>query len=150
MSILDRFRLDNRTAFVTGGGQGIGRAIALALAEAGASVAIMDINEKTAKKVAEEIKELGRNSLVYVGDVTVAKDCQQAIQMILDEWGKLDIAVNNAGIGDWANAETYPEDRWMRVINVNLKGVFLCAQAEFKAMAPKKYGKIINIASMSG
>ncbi len=150
MSILDKFKLDNRTAFVTGGGQGIGRAIALALAEAGASVAIMDINEKTAKKVAEEIKELERDSLVYVEDVTVAEDCQKAVQMILDKWGKLDIAVNNAGIGDWANAETYPEDRWMRVINVNLKGVFLCAQAVFKAMAPKKYGKIINIASMSG
>lgn len=64
--------------------------------------------------------------MVYVGDVTVAKDCHQAIQMILDKWGKLDIAVNNAGIGDWANAETYPEDKWMKVINVNLKGFFVC------------------------
>jgi len=146
MNILDRFRLDGKTALVTGGGQGIGRGLALALAEAGADVAIMDLNEKTANKVAQEIRDIGKRSLVYVGDVTIAEDCRNAVKMIVDNWGKLDIAINNAGIGDWFDAESYPEDEWQKVLNVNLKGVFLCAQAEANAMIPKKYGKIINIA----
>lgn len=150
MSILDRFKLDGKTAFVTGGGQGIGRGLALALAEAGADVAIMDLNEETANKVAKEIKDLGKRSLVYVGDVTIVEDCNSAVKKVADEWGKLDIAINNAGIGNWFDAENYPEEEWQKVINVNLKGVFLCAQAEAKVMIPKRYGKIINIASMSG
>lgn len=150
MSILDKFKLDGKTAFVTGGGQGIGRGLALALAEAGADVAIMDLNGETANKVAQEIRKLGRRSLVYVGDVTNSQDCNGAMKMLIDEWGKLDVAINNAGIGNWFDAESYPEGEWQKVIDVNLKGVFLCAQAEAKVMIPKKYGKIINIASMSG
>ncbi|HEW93054.1 MAG TPA: SDR family oxidoreductase [Thermotogaceae bacterium] len=150
MSILDRFKLDGKTALVTGGGQGIGRGLALALAQAGADVAIMDLNEETANKVAQEIKEIGRRSLVYIGDVTVSKDCNNAVEMIINKWGKLDIAINNAGIGNWFDAENYPEEEWQKVIEVNLKGVFLCAQAEARVMIPKKCGKIINIASMSG
>lgn len=150
MGILDRFRLDGKTALVTGGGQGIGRAIALALAEAGANIVIMDINESTSKKVAEEIRQIGREVLVCIGDVSIAGDCEQAVKMIIEKWGKLDIGINNAGIDIWGDAELYQESDWDKVININLKGVFLCAQAEARVMIPKKYGKIINTASMSG
>ena len=150
MRILDRFRLDGKVALVTGGGQGIGKAIALALAEAGANIAIMDINEETSRKVAEEIHQIGKDALVCVGDVSRSLDCKRAVEMIVEKWGKLDIGINNAGIGMWGNAESYSEADWDKVININLKGVFLCAQAEAQVMIPNKYGKIINTASMSG
>ncbi|GAB4522026.1 MAG: SDR family oxidoreductase [Anaerolineae bacterium] len=150
MGVLDRFRLDGRTALVTGAGQGIGRAYAHALAEAGADVAIVDINPETAAQVADEIRALGRRSMAIVADVTKADDVRRMVDAVVEAWGKLDIGVNNAGIGGWANAEDMTEEEWDRVIAVNLKGVFLCAQAEARVMIPRRYGKIINTASMSG
>jgi sorbose reductase len=150
LGILDRFRLDGKTALVTGGGQGIGRGYAHALAEAGASVTIVDINPETAKQVAEEIRELGRQSISVVADVTLAADAKRMVDTVVEEWGKLDIAVNNAGRTIWAKAEDMTEDEWDKVLELNLKGVFLCAQAEARVMIPQRYGKIINTASMSG
>jgi len=149
MGILDRFKLDGKTALVTGAGQGIGRAYAIALAEAGASVAIVDINKNTAEKVAKEIESIGRKSLSIVADVTITEEVDKMVERIVNEWGKLDIGVNNAGIGGWNDAEKMTDEDFDRVINVNLKGVFLCARAEARVMIPKKYGKIINTASMS-
>ncbi len=150
MGILDRFRLDGKTALVTGAGRGIGQGYAHALAEAGADVAIVDIDAEAAQRVAEEIRALGRRSLAIVADVTRKADVQRMVDTIVQEWGKLDIGVNNAGIGGWANAEDMTEEEWDRVIDVNLKGVFLCAQAEARVMIPRRSGKIINTASMSG
>lgn len=149
MGILGRFSLVGRTALVTGGGQGIGRAFALALAEAGADVAIVDINPETAKAVAEEIMALGRQALALEVDVTVREQVQGMVDAIVAAWGKLDIGVNNAGVGGWADAEAMSEDDWDRVMTLNLKGVFLCAQAEGRVMLAQGYGKIINTASMS-
>jgi len=149
MGILDRFSLAGRTALVTGGGQGIGRGLALALAEAGADVAIVDRNPTTARGVADEVAALGRRALAIEADVTVREQVHDAVQTILASWGRLDIGVNNAGVGGWANAEEMAEEDWDRVIAVNLKGVFLCAQAEGRVMIPAGYGKIINTASMS-
>lgn len=150
MTILDRFRLDGKTALVTGGGQGIGQAYAHALAEAGADVAIVDLNPTTAEQVAAEVRERGRRALAIVADVTRAEDVQRMVDTIVAAWGKLDIGVNNAGVGGWADAEAMSEAEWDRVITINLKGVFLCAQAEARVMIPRRYGKIINTASMSG
>lgn len=149
MGVLDRFKLDGKTALITGGGQGIGQAFAHALAEAGASVAIVDVNIVTAQQMAEEILKLGQKSIAINADVTVAADAKRMVETVVAEWGKLDIAVNNAGRTIWADTVDVTEEDWDKVLDLNLKGVFLCAQAEARAMIPRKYGKIINTASMS-
>jgi len=148
-TILERLMLTGRTAVVTGGGQGIGQALAHALAEAGADVAILDVNAGTSRLVAEEIVALGCRSLALAADVTSREEVERAMATILSTWGRLDVGVNNAGIGAWADAEAMPEETWDRVLAVNLKGVFLCAQAEGRIMLRQGYGKIINTASMS-
>lgn len=148
--ILERFRLDGRVALVTGAGQGIGRAYAHALGEAGAAVAIVDINSETAETVAHELTEKGVDSIAVVADVTQKEQVDAMVQTVVDEWGTLTIGVNNAGIGDWTAAEEISEDNWDRMNDLNLKGVFLCAQAEGRVMLEAGYGKIINTASMSG
>ena len=149
MGILDRFSLHGRTALVTGGGQGIGRAFALALAEAGADVAVVDINPMTAEEVAVEIRGTGVRALALETDVTKSKQVRAMVVRIVDEWGCLDVAVNNAGIGSWSNAEEMSESDWDAVMDLNLRGVFLCCQAEGRVMLERGYGKIINTASMS-
>ncbi len=149
MNVLERFRLDGKTALVTGGGQGIGQGYAHALAEAGASVAIVDINPITAQEVAAEIRELGQQSIAIEADVTIAADVKRMVDTTVEEWGKLDIAVNNAGRTIWCDTVDVTEEDWDKVMDLNLKGVFLCAQAEARVMIPQKYGKIINTASMS-
>lgn len=147
--ILERFRLTDRTAFVTGGGQGIGRAFAHALGEAGAAVAVVDLVGERAEAVAQELRDKQITALAITADVTNKADCERMVQTIVDEWGQLTIAVNNAGIGDWTAAEAVSEENWARINDVNLKGVFLCAQAAGRVMLPAGYGKIINTASMS-
>ena len=149
MNILEKFRLDGKTALVTGGGTGIGRTFALALAEAGADVAIAGRNVENIEKVEKEIIGLGRQSLAIKADVTIADDVKNMVDAIIKEWGKLDIGVNNAGYVSWANAEDMTELEWDKTIDTNLKGVFLCAQAESRVMIPRKSGKIINTASCS-
>lgn len=148
--ILERFHLGGKTAVVTGGGQGIGRAFAHALAEAGADVAIADMNLQGAEAVAHELQEKGVQSLALQVDITQATQVERMIQTIVQHWGKLTIGVNNAGIGQWIEAENMAEADWDRMMNVNLKGVFLCCQAEARVMLPGGYGKLINTASMSG
>lgn len=148
--ILDRFRLDGRTALVTGGAQGIGRAYAHALGEAGAAVAIVDLSLTGAQQVVEELQAKGVDAIAIQADVTQPDQVQAMMQTILDRWGKLTIGVNNAGIGQWVAAEEMNEADWDRMLDINLKGVFLCAQAEAKHMLAAGYGKIINTASMSG
>ena len=147
--ILDRFRLDGRTALVTGGGQGIGRAFCHALAEAGAAVAVVDLRLDLADAVAQELTQKGADAISIKADVTNPADVQSMVAAVVAKWGKLTIGVNNAGIGLWSDAETMPYEDWLKVINVDLNSVFLCAQAEAQVMLPAGYGKIINTASMS-
>lgn len=147
--ILDRFQLNDRVALVTGGGQGIGRAFAHALGEAGAAVAVVDMVTERAEKVAQELSDKGITAMAVTTDVTDKAQCVAMVKTITDKWDKLTIAINNAGIGDWTDATDVSEENWDKINNVNLKGVFLCAQAEAAVMLEAGYGKIINTASMS-
>jgi NAD(P)-dependent dehydrogenase (short-subunit alcohol dehydrogenase family) len=148
-SILDRFRLDGRVALVTGAGRGIGRAFAHALGEAGSAVAVVDLDGVLAQSVVDELTRKQIDAISIVADLTRAQNATRMVDEVIAKWGRLDIGVNNAGIGMWHDAEEVAESDWDRVMDLNLKGVFLCAQAEASVMLPVGYGKIINTASMS-
>ena len=149
MTILERFSLSGRTALVTGGGTGIGRALAVALAEAGAAVAVAGRTQTTLDAALKDIRAAGQEGLAVVADVTQADQVERMIGAVVDRWGRLDIAINNAGVNNWVEAVDMSETDWDWAFDTNVKGVFLCAQAEARAMIPTGYGKIINIASMS-
>ena len=147
--ILDRFRLDDRVALVTGGASGIGRGIAHALGEAGAKVAIVDIDTEAAEAVVQELSDKGVESMALMIDVTSPEQTQRMVDGVVERWGTVTIGVNNAGIATWADSETMPEAEWRQVLALNLDAVFYCAQAEARVMLDAGYGKIINTASMS-
>ena len=143
------FSLEGQKAFITGGARGIGRELALALAEAGADVAVVDLLEEEARQTVEQIRALGRESFFIECDVTDPDDVAQMSKQIEERFGHLDIAVNNAGIVHGDNAEDLPLETWNRVLGVNLTGVFLTAQAAGRLMIPQRRGAIVNTASMS-
>ncbi len=143
--------LKNKIAIVTGAGQGIGKAIALRLANAGADVAIMDLNLSSAEVVAQEIEKLGREALPIQADVSLSAEVNDAIQSVLSEFGRIDILVNNAGIaGRTLPLTDLDESDWNAVLSVNLTGVFLCCKAVIGPMIEQDYGRIVNIASIAG
>jgi NAD(P)-dependent dehydrogenase (short-subunit alcohol dehydrogenase family) len=148
--ILERFRLDGKVALVTGGGQGIGRAFCHALADAGARVAVVDMAREAAEAVAGELAARKAESLAVVVDVTDPDHRRQMVETVLRRWGTLTIAVNNAGMGNWCDAEKVTPEDWGRIMRLNLDAVFFCAQEEARVMMKAGYGKIINTASMSG
>jgi sorbose reductase len=150
MAILDRFSLKGKVALVTGAGQGIGRGYAHALGEAGAAVAVVDINEAKAREVTQELSAKGVDAMPLSADVTKKADIQRAVDAVVKKWGKLTIGVNNAGIGQWVDALDVTEDTWQKVMRLNLDAVFYCSQVEAREMRKARYGKIINTASMSG
>jgi NAD(P)-dependent dehydrogenase (short-subunit alcohol dehydrogenase family) len=153
VSVLDLFKLDGKIALVTGAGQGIGRVFALALAEAGAAVAVADINERTGRQVVDEIAAFGRRSIFLRADVTKAEEVEALVAATVAELGGLDVAVNKA----WAGgrfvtpppAEEFPLDAWDFVMNLALRAIFVCCKAEARAMRKTGRGKIVNMASMS-
>ncbi len=150
MSIIDRFKLDGRIALVTGAGQGIGRGYAHALGEAGARVAVVDLYAERAHTVTSELREKGVDAFAHAADVTKPDQVQAMVDAVVAKWGGLDIGVNNAGIGMWVDSESMKLEDWDHVMDINLRAVFLCCQAEARVMLPRGYGKIINTASMSG
>ncbi len=151
-NIMERFSLRGKTALVTGAGQGIGRALAHGLADAGAYVAVVDLDLDLAEKVASEIKVRNPNveSLAIKTDVTDPDQVAKMVETVVKSWGKLTIGCNNAGIGQWVDTLEMTYTDWQRMIKIDLDSVFLCAQAEARHMIKNNYGKIINTASMSG
>lgn len=147
--ILQRLKLNGKVALITGAGQGIGRAFAHALGEAGAAVAVADINGKAAASVAAELVAKGVRAMDITADVTQAKDCQRMVDTVVERLGALDIAVNNAGVNFNNAAEDTPENEWDMTFSLNTKGLFLCCQAEGRHMLARGHGRIINTASMA-
>lgn len=144
------FDLKGKFALVTGASRGIGRGIALTLARQGANVAINYIKSiDKAQDVVNEIKNMGRDSFVIQADVSKSDQVQNMFNQIREKWGRLDILVNNAGINDYANFTDLTEEQWDRVLDVNLKGQFLCAREAAKLMEINHWGRIINISSIS-
>ena len=144
----DLLNLTGKTVVVTGGAMGIGKAISKRLAEAGANVIISDINLEKANETVNDIKHHDGKALAIKADVTKPSDVDMVLQKAIDEFGSLDIIVNNAGIYPMMPFLEMTEQLWDKVININLKGVFLHSLAAAKKM--KEKGKIINIASIDG
>ena len=143
--------LKEKVAIVTGAGQGIGRGIALRLAEFGANVVLLDIRQDTIDEVAEEIRSKGVEVLPLQVDVTRSERLRHMARQVMAEFGQIDILVNNAGItGRTVPMVELNEQDWDQVMNLNLKGVFLCCQAVLGYMIERRYGKIVNVASIAG
>ncbi len=142
--------LKNKVAIVTGSRRGIGKEIALALAKAGANVVVSDINLDDCNKVVEEIKAIGKKGLAVKADVSNPEDLSQMINLTTEKFGKVDILVNNAGIYMQKSLTDLTEQDFDRVLDINLKGVFLCSKAAVPEMIKQGKGKIINITSIAG
>jgi len=142
------FRLDGKVAAITGATRGIGRKMAVALAQAGAAVASLQ-RDPDNTSVKEEIEALGGKCIIIPCDLAVETQVKSAVPAVVEQLGKIDILVNNAGIQRRSPAVDFSETDWDDVINVNLKSVWLLSQAAGKYMVEQKYGKIVNVASLN-
>jgi NAD(P)-dependent dehydrogenase (short-subunit alcohol dehydrogenase family) len=144
------FRVDGQVALVTGAARGLGRAIALALADAGADVALGLRDASSGEDLAAEIEGLGRRALRLPMDVSDLAQVRAAVERTAEELGRLDILVNNAGVAPGHLAEDFPEDDFDRTLAINLKGTFFASQAAAHAMIPQGGGRIVNLGSQAG
>lgn len=144
------FDLKDKVAIVTGGGTGIGRSIAIEFARVGADVVVASRNLENLEKVAAEIMSLGRRALAIATDVRKPEDVDTMVKRTLEEFSRVDILVNNAGAGFNCPLEDMSPGAWDVIMNIDLRGVFLCSRAAGKVMIQQKKGKIINISSIAG
>ena len=143
--------LKDRVAIVTGGGRGIGKAIALRLATDGANIVIADIDLDAGKSVAAEVEALGRQALAVATDISSKEQVQAMVQAIMERFGRIDILINNAGIlGPTCPVVEIEEGDWDRVLAINLKGAFLCSQAVVPHMVAQGWGRIVSMSSVAG
>jgi gluconate 5-dehydrogenase len=151
MSVLDRFRLDGKRLFITGGSRGFGRVIALAAAEAGADIVLNARDPDALARTAAEVRERGRNVSVFAGDIAQPAACEELCRRVLAEAGRIDILVNNVG---GRNLDVAIEDTdlptWQRFIDLNLTHCFICTKMIGGEMLKRRDGRVINIASISG
>src|SRR4030042_4092413 len=143
-------RLKDKNAIVTGAGQGIGRSIALKLAQEGANVVIAEVDADTGAQTAKEVEALGRRALLFSVDVANQKQVQGMADQVLKAWKRIDILVNNAGFDRPGNLLKVKEEDWDAVLGVHLKGTLNCIQAIAPQMIENSYGKIVNISSVYG
>lgn len=141
-------KLESKNALITGGAQGIGKAIALAMAKEGAGIGIADVNLESAGATSDEIKALGVKSLALKLDVSSQESVTEAFKAFKAEFGSLDILINNAGITKDTLLMRMKEEEWDAVLNINLKGSFLCSKEAVKIMAKQRSGKIVSISSV--
>ncbi|MDP8922182.1 MAG: SDR family oxidoreductase [Chloroflexota bacterium] len=142
--------LEGQAAIVTGAGRGIGRAIALELASMGADVVVAEMHVENGERVAGEVRNLGRRSLALRTDVTRRADLEEMVRRTMDEFGRIDVLVNNAGIYRAAPPLEIDDEHWDAVMDINAKAVFFASQAVLPHMVAAKRGNIINLASMAG
>ena len=144
-------KLKDKIALVTGSSRGVGRAVALGLAKQGANVVVnYTSNENAANEVVETIQSMGRKAIAVKADVAQKADVENLVNSAIDTFGRLDILVNNAGFTRPAMMIKMSEDQWDQVVDIHLKGAFLCAQAAGLHMKEQKSGKIINVTSVAG
>ncbi len=144
------FSLEDRVAIVTGGSKGLGRGIALALAAAGAHVVPISRTEEDLEIVADEVRGLGRRTLVATADVTDPAQVNRLVAQVVEKFGRVDILVNSAGIVSIKPTVEFPVEEWEKIIRVNLEGTFLCCRAVGQVMLEQEVGKIINLSSVRG
>jgi NAD(P)-dependent dehydrogenase (short-subunit alcohol dehydrogenase family) len=150
MHVYDLFKLDGKTAIVTGGGRGLGAQIAKSFAEAGANVVVCSRKLEPCQEMSEELKSMGVDSLAFACDVSNLDDVKRVVKETYDHFGRIDILVNNSGASWGAPFLEMPLEAWNKVMNVNVTGVFLMSQEVGKIMVNQNEGKIINIASVAG
>lgn len=148
--LLPDFSLVGKTALVTGASKGIGRGLAIALAQAGADVAVTARSESELADVVEEIRENGRKGLAVAANLRSKSDIESLFRQVETAFGRVDILVNNAGLGANAPAQDVSEADWDEMMDVNLKGLFFCCQAAGRLMLARGYGRIINMSSQAG
>lgn len=142
------YNLENKTAIITGGSNGIGRATANLLASYGANIAIFDIDESGAKEVADELQLKHHKANVYIVDTSNMDEVEKAVKQVIEDFGSIEILINNAGITRDASMKKMTSQQWQQVIDVNLTGVFNCTKCVFPYMAENNYGRIISASSV--
>jgi len=143
-------RFEEQVALITGGGSGLGRAAALRLASEGAAVAVVDIRPERAEKVREEIEAAGGRAIAVVADVTEAADAERMVVEAMEAFGRLDVLLTAAGIGGGGTVVSIPEEDWDRMVDLDLKGVYLAAKYAIPEMRKSGKGAVVHVASIGG
>ena len=149
MGLLEKFSLEGKTVLITGGSKGLGKAVALGLADAGANIAVASRGIDLCEDSAHEISQKGVKTIAIQADVTKPDQVENMVQTTVSEFGSLDVIFNNAGTAIVAPAEEMSYEDLTKIIDLNVVGLFLCCQSAARVMIPQKSGSIINMASMS-
>jgi NAD(P)-dependent dehydrogenase (short-subunit alcohol dehydrogenase family) len=150
MKILQRFSLKNKVSIMTRGARGLGKAMAESLAQAGSDIVIVDLDLEAALETANALATEGVRTLALKVDVTNPADVDQMVDGVVNQFGRIDVLFNNAGIAQWVNAEEMSLEDWKRIMGVNLDSVFIVSKAVARVMIAQRSGSIVNTSSMSG